>query len=682
MKMLMLLLSFLTVSAFAAEIKSVDYSCGAKDCSLSFQFASAKNLPDFFQKYDAKKQTLVVGFSDTRVFSGEVSLPVSTSAEGIRSVRVFTDNSFKVPLLQFEFAVGSAIRSDKNPVSLSKGKIFVISLPKTKEASWSLKKLAAQAKKDSVNLNAEKAKLSEKDKKQKADSLKQVKSDSVAAAKKAKADSVKQAKEAALKAQKAKQDSLAAAKKAKADSAKQAKEAALKAQKAKQDSLAAAKKAKADSVKQAKEAALKAQKAKQDSIAAAKKAKADSAKQAKEAALKAQKAKQDSIAAAKKAKADSIKQARLDSIQEVKELANKKVVSALIEGVREMTGIQGEGIEQFRITTQEEIQLSMVKGPDKSSIVYVSVPGPKKTPLFNVTASNIVKSVTWVSSGLRIQLQKNVHPMILVYKGSLIFQISSASKVDGFVCYQAKPEGVYVRKWVNPSQKTESFAEFSKEMDTEKKKIVSVAQSFGLRPVSRNLIVVAESAPFLATPEENAQILETLEFGARLEDIELNGLYHKVRLGSKVGYINRRAVSFPDELSAVQSERLKQMAMEQGGMLDSNSVRFDHPIEERVSYSSFGRRDPFVEIKGLMEEGINIDQVELVGIIWESDVPMAILVDAKNPNVSYTVKEGDRILNGKVLKITQTDVLFLLQEFGVSRRYSMSLPDQYGSNAK
>ena len=653
MKMLMLLLSFLTVSAFAAEIKSVDYSCGAKDCSLSFQFASAKNLPDFFQKYDAKKQTLVVGFSDTRVFSGEVSLPVSTSAEGIRSVRVFTDNSFKVPLLQFEFAVGSAIRSDKNPVSLSKGKIFVISLPKTKEASWSLKKLAAQAKKDSVNLNAEKAKLSEKDKKQKADSLKQVKSDSVAAAKKAKADSVKQAKEAALKAQKAKQDSLAAAKKAKADS-----------------------------VKQAKEAALKAQKAKQDSIAAAKKAKADSAKQAKEAALKAQKAKQDSIAAAKKAKADSIKQARLDSIQEVKELANKKVVSALIEGVREMTSIQGEGIEQFRITTQEEIQLSMVKGPDKLSIVYVSVPGPKKTPLFNVTASNIVKSVTWVSSGLRIQLQKNVHPMILVYKGSLIFQISSASKLAGFVCYQAKPEGVYVRKWVNPSQKTESFAEFSKEMDTEKKKIVSVAQSFGLRPVSRNLIVVAESAPFLATPEENAQILETLEFGARLEDIELNGLYHKVRLGSKVGYINRRAVSFPDELSAVQSERLKQMAMEQGGTLDSNSVRFDHPIEERVSYSSFGRRDPFVEIKGLMEEGINIDQVELVGIIWESDIPMAILVDAKNPNVSYTVKEGDRILNGKVLKITQTDVLFFLPDFGVSRRYSMSLPDQYGSNAK
>ena len=83
-----------------------------------------------------------------------------------------------------------------------------------------------------------------------------------------------------------------------------------------------------------------------------------------------------------------------------------------------------------------------------------------------------------------------------------------------------------------------------------------------------------------------------------------------------------------------------------------------------------------------MEDGINIDQVELVGIIWESEVPLAILADSKNPEISYTVKEGDRILNGKVLKITQTDVLFLLQEFGVSRRYSMSLPDLYGSNAK
>ncbi len=627
MKKLLLLLSLSSAFALGAEIKNVDYSCGAKDCSLKFEFSSAKQLPNFFQKYDASTHKLTIGFSDTKLALGESFYVLDPNSKGLRDVRVFTDASFKVPLLNFEFTVGPEVHSDKNPVSLSKGKNFVISLPKVKSASWSMRK-AFMAKS--------------------------------AAEKKAIADSAKA--------------KVALEKKAKADSVKLAKSEAEAAKKAKADSVAAAKKAKADSVKLAKSEAEAAKKAKADSIAAAKKAKADSVKLAKAEAKAAKKAKADSIAAAK--------QARLDSIREEKEQSQKKVVSALIEGIRGMVGIQGNGIEQFRIDTDSEINLSMVQNREKSSIIQVSVTGPKKTPMFNVSTSNIVKSVTWMSTGLRIQLQKNVQPMVLVYKGSLILQISHKSKTPGFICYMAKPEGVYVRSWKNPSFTAESFADFSKNMDSDKKQLVTVAQSFGLRQVARNLIVVAEITPFLASPSEKAQELESLEFGTHLEDIELTGLYHKVRLGSKIGYVNRRAVSFPDELSAVQSERLKQIAIEKGGVLDSNAVHFDHPIEERVSYSSFGRRDPFIEIKGLMDDGINIDQVELVGIIWESEEPLAILAETKNPSVSYAVKEGDRILNGKVLKITQTDVLFLLQEFGVSRRYSMSLPDKYGRDAK
>ena len=589
----MLLLSLSSVFAFAAEIKDVAYSCGAKECSLRFQFASAKNLPNFFQKYDAATHKLTIGFSNTKTSLLENSFELGDSS-GLRTVRVFTDVSFKVPLLKFEFLVGESVQSDRNPVSLSNQKNFVIALPKVKAKPWSLQKLAAE----------------------KGTQEKQLKNDSLAALKKAKADSVQRAKSQAVESKKRMADSLAALKKAKADSVQRAKSQAAESKKRMADSLAALKKAKAD------------------------------------------------------------------SIREWKEQSNKKVVSALLEGIRSMTGIQGGGFEQFRIVTDSPIELSNVKGPDKSSILYVSVAGPKKTPLFNISTGHIVKSVTWMSSGLRIQLHPNVHPAVFIYKGSLILQVSQPTFTKGFVCYMAKPEGVYVRKWTEPSMSVESFDEFSKGMDAEKKKIVSVAQSFGLRRVARNLIVVSETTPLLASPSEKAEELDMLNFGVRLEDLDLNGLYYKVRLGSKVGYVNRRAVSFPDELSAVQSERLKQLALEQGGTLDTNAVHFDHPIEERVSYSSFGRRDPFIEVKGLMEEGINIDQVELVGIIWESEVPLAILADSKNPEISYTVKEGDRILNGKVLKITQTDVLFLLQEFGVSRRYSMSLPDLYGSKAK
>ena len=593
MRMWTLIFALSSVFAFGAEIKDVAYACGAKECSLRFRFASAKDLPNFFQKYDADKHLLTVGFSNT-VSPFDGSTFALRESAGIRGVRVFTDNSFKVPLLKFEFAVGESIRSEKNPVSLADGKSFVIALPKTQSESWSLQKMEA---------------------------------------------------------------------------AKTARDKKLAA-----DSVSALKKAQRDSVRAAKVASELERKRAADSVSALKKAQRDSVRAAKATAELEKKRAADSVSALKKAKQDSIR--------EWKEQSNKKVVSALLEGIRSMTGIQGGGMEQFRIVTDSAIRISDVKGPDKSSILYVSVAGPKKTPLFNVSTGGIVKSVTWMSSGLRIQLYPNVHPAILVYKGSLILQVSQPSAIRGFVCYMAKPEGVFVRKWISPTKTVETFDEFSKGMDSEKKKIVSVAQSFGLRRVSRNLIVVAESTPFLASPSENAEELESLDFGTRLEDMDLNGLYYKVRLGSKVGYVNRRAVSFPDELSAVQSERLKQLAMEQGGTLDTSAVRFEHPIEERVSYSSFGRRDPFIEVKGLMEEGINIDQVELVGIIWESEVPLAILADSKNPEISYTVKEGDRILNGKVLKITQTDVLFLLQEFGVSRRYSMSLPDLYGSTAK
>ena len=192
MRKLLLLLSLLSAWAFSAEIKNVDYSCGSKDCSLKFQFASAKNLPNFFQKYDAGKHQLTIGFSDTKLVSGDASYVVDAKSKGLRSVRIFTDASFKVPLLNFEFDVGPDIHNDKNPVSLSKGKYFVISFPKTKSASWSLKKAVA-----------ENAKASE------------VKS---VAAKKAKSDSLKAAKLKAEAEKKAKSDSIAAAKKAKADS--------------------------------------------------------------------------------------------------------------------------------------------------------------------------------------------------------------------------------------------------------------------------------------------------------------------------------------------------------------------------------------------------------------------------------------------------------------------------------
>jgi hypothetical protein len=300
-----------------------------------------------------------------------------------------------------------------------------------------------------------------------------------------------------------------------------------------------------------------------------------------------------------------------------------------------------------------------------------------------VGSGSLVNSVFWDANGLNIQLAVGANPAILVHEGALILQTSEKAVLgDGFVYWTARPNGIYVRNWMNSSDRVPVFSDFVKSYEAESKKFISSVQTFHLRPVVRELIVVADETEFYAAPNEKAQVMQRVVFGDRLVNMDLTGLYRKVQLGNKIGYVNRRAVSFSDELSAVQIERLKKVDQERGEKLTQGMKQIGSALsdlyEDRVTYSSFGRRDPFVEIKGLVEEGINIDQVELVGIIWEAEEPVAILVETKNPGVSYTLKEGDKIMNGKVLKITQTDVLFLIQEFGVSRRYSMGLPDKFG----
>lgn len=568
----LLLLFLLTSYSFAAEIKDVSLLCQKEACQLVFQFVSPKNLPSFFQKYEASSKTLTVAFSETDFLLGEGSFDLSATSPLIQKMKVFKEKSKKTTLLKFEFSVGDLIKSDKNKIELSKQTDFVIVLPKAKDNGWVLTKKFKELKKA-----AEKAALEEK---------------------KRIAEEKKAAEKAALEE---------------------------------------------------------------------KKRIAEEKKEAEKASLKEKK-----LAAQEKKNAEKAATAELKSSSE------SKPVSALIDGVQEMIALSSFGIEQFQLVTDDKIVLSNV-GPLKKQVITIGLAGPSKSPVFKINRGSIVKSVYWSSFGLNLEIQPGIEPSILVRNGILILQTLSEKKIDGISYWHAKPNGIHERQWLGSKSSTTSFDAFVNKLEPESKKLVSVAQTFYLRPTTRELIVVSEEIELFASANQKSQVLQRLVFGDRLVSLENTGLFQKVQFKNKTGFVYKRAVSFRDELSSIQLERLKQMAFEKGENLDSIVSRFEKNSEERVTYSSFGRRDPFVEIKGLVEEGINIDQVELVGIIWETEEPMAILAESKNPTISYTVKEGDKILNGKVLKITSTDVLFLIQEFGVSRRYSMGLPDKYGS---
>jgi len=625
-----LLFLFVAVAANAALIKDVRFNCDAKNCAVAFQFASDKDLPTFFQKYDAAAKKLTVGFSATTFAMGEGTYDVDASSEWIRSMRVFKEQYRGMDFLKIEMTVGASLNTDKNEIALNKAD-FLLKLKGKSGKGWTLSKLFADKKKA-----AEKAALEEK---------------------KRLAEEKKAAEKAALEEKKRlAAEQKAAEKQAAADEKKRAAEE---------------KKRLAEEKKAAEKAALEE-----------KKRLAEEKKAAEKAALEEKKRLAEEKKAAEKAAKEEEK--RLAEEQKALEKALKEggKVSALLPDLKEMTVIIGSGMEQFRLVADSPIELRNVSAVDKASTITIGLPGPKKSPVFKVGSGTIVRAVTWGANGLKVQLQPGANPVMMVQEGALIMQVPEKTvKKDGFLFWSARPDGIYIRDWMKGTEEKPNFETFVSKHEKESKKIVSGSQTFHLRPVVRELIVVADEIELFAAPNDNSQVMQRLSFGERLVNLDLTGLYYKVQYGNRVGFVNKRAVGYMDELSAVQAERLKQVDKERGELTEGEmgqGSQLDGFYEDRVTYSSFGRRDPFVEIKGLVEEGINIDQVELVGIIWESDVPVAILVESKNPSISYTLREGDKILNGKVLKITQTDVLFLIQEFGVSRRYSMSLPDKFG----
>ena len=660
MNKLITLFLFVAVAVNAAQIKDVSFGCDKSNCAVTFKFASDKDLPSFFQKYDAKSHKLTLGFSTSEFALGMGAFEIDPSSEWVKSMKVYKEPFRGTDFLKIDLIVGSAIKSDKNEIALNKSD-FMLKLAGKGGKAWTLSKLFADRKKAAEKAAAEEKKAAEK---------------AALEEKKRAAEEKKAAEKAALEEKKRLAEEKKAAEKQAALDKKAAEKAAAEEKKRLAEEKKAAEKRALEEKKAAEKRALEEKKAAEKAALEERKREAAERKEAEKRALEEKKAAEK--AAKEEEKRIAEEQKNLD-----KAIKEGGKISALLPNLKEMTVLVGSGMEQFRLVATTPIELQNVTGPDKAGTIVIGLAGPQKSPVFKIGAGTLVKHVTWGANGLKVQLQQNAKPVIVVQEGALILQVRETTiKKDGFHFWSAHPDGIFVRDWMKSAEEKPSFETFVSKHDKESKKLVSGSQTFHLRPVVRELIVVADEIELFAAPNDNSQVLKRLTFGDRLVSLDVSGLYCKVQFGSHIGFVNKRAVSYMDELSAVQTERLKQVDKERGEILSENGEiagsQLDGLYDDRVTYSSFGRRDPFVEIKGLVEEGINIDQVELVGIIWESDVPMALLVESKNPSISYTLKEGDKILNGKVLKITQTDVLFLIQEFGVSRRYSMGLPDKFG----
>lgn len=128
------------------------------------------------------------------------------------------------------------------------------------------------------------------------------------------------------------------------------------------------------------------------------------------------------------------------------------------------------------------------------------------------------------------------------------------------------------------------------------------------------------------------------------------------------------------DVERLEAERRKSREFVQEQERKADALLSAEEQKNRVSYNTFGIRDPFIPLEpDDVEGGLNIDQMRVVGIIYSPTRPMAVLEHVSQSGLSVALREGDAIQNGRVLKIMRDQVVFVLEEFGVTRQFTLKL---------
>lgn len=124
----------------------------------------------------------------------------------------------------------------------------------------------------------------------------------------------------------------------------------------------------------------------------------------------------------------------------------------------------------------------------------------------------------------------------------------------------------------------------------------------------------------------------------------------------------------------LETERRKSQEFALKQKLDEDAKQSAIDEKNRIVYHTFGVRDPFIPLDpGDAENGLNIDQMKVVGIIFSKSKRMAVLEHVSQAGLSVALKEGDPIQNGRVSHIEKDRVVFTLEEFGQTREFALRL---------
>ena len=92
-----------------------------------------------------------------------------------------------------------------------------------------------------------------------------------------------------------------------------------------------------------------------------------------------------------------------------------------------------------------------------------------------------------------------------------------------------------------------------------------------------------------------------------------------------------------------------------------------------VVYHVYGR-DPFLPLSRDTDSPVPaVENLNVVGILYDQVDRIGLFEDKQDKTRAYALRENDPVKNGYVLRVQPDKVLFLLNEFGISRTYALKL---------
>ncbi|MBD3420347.1 MAG: hypothetical protein GF398_09550 [Chitinivibrionales bacterium] len=208
-------------------------------------------------------------------------------------------------------------------------------------------------------------------------------------------------------------------------------------------------------------------------------------------------------------------------------------------------------------------------------------------------------------------------------------------------------------------------------------------------PRPEKVVVIKDGINLRSEPSTRSKetIVARLDIGTMLLQTKTKGTWLKVTSPDYDGWIYAPLVQDSADVSPAlwkkigraKNERLAGEHAQQPPepKLDSAATAEAQPdaIRDSVIYRPLGR-DPFLPLSREEAEASEyavIENVKLVGILYDTSDKLALLQDRANPGSAYALKEKDPIRNGIVLRIEKDQVVFLINELDYSQTFTMKL---------